>query len=59
MTVKSTSVSINVLVLHVFLHFAVYSPSYLLDIGILRLRTYSHMCPVSVLSVGLWSVVVE
>ncbi|KAJ6601170.1 hypothetical protein DFH09DRAFT_1020482 [Mycena vulgaris] len=57
MTPKSSSVPINALVLHVFFKIAVYCPAYLLDIDLVR--SYSHMCSISALLVGLWSVVTE
>ncbi|KAJ7932965.1 hypothetical protein B0H13DRAFT_1856575 [Mycena leptocephala] len=50
------SQTINALVLHVFLKLAVFSPAYLLDIDVVR--TYSHMCSVAALLVGVWGVVV-
>ncbi|KAJ7807377.1 hypothetical protein B0H14DRAFT_2609777 [Mycena olivaceomarginata] len=56
-TPKSSSTSINALVLHVFLKVAVYSPAYLLDIDVVR--TYSHMCAVAALLVALWAIVIE
>ncbi|KAJ7040569.1 hypothetical protein C8F04DRAFT_1391708 [Mycena alexandri] len=57
LTSKSSTVSINGLVLHVFFKIAVYSPAYLFDVDIVR--SYSHMCSISALLVALWSVLAE
>ncbi|KAJ6632232.1 hypothetical protein B0H10DRAFT_1976633 [Mycena sp. CBHHK59/15] len=54
---NSSSVPLNALVLHVFFKVAVYWPAYLLDLDVLR--SYSHMCSISALLVGLWSVLVN
>ncbi|KAJ6448863.1 hypothetical protein C8R47DRAFT_1171919 [Mycena vitilis] len=53
---SALSSTLNPLVLHVFFKLAVFSPAYLLDIDIVR--TYSHMCSVAALLVGMWGVVV-
>ncbi|KAJ7482734.1 hypothetical protein FB451DRAFT_1235945 [Mycena latifolia] len=57
MTTKSTSVPINALVLHVFFKLVVYWPAYLMDLDMIR--SSSHMCSISALLVGLWSVITE
>ncbi|KAJ6550875.1 hypothetical protein DFH09DRAFT_1168498, partial [Mycena vulgaris] len=54
---NSSSVPINALALHVFFKLAVFWPAYLLDIDMVR--SYSHMCSISALLVGLWDVVAE
>ncbi|KAJ7126178.1 hypothetical protein C8R44DRAFT_980030 [Mycena epipterygia] len=50
------SSSLNALVLHVFFKLAVFSPAYLLNVDMVR--SYSHMCSISALLVGLWGIVV-
>ncbi|KAJ7440327.1 hypothetical protein B0H11DRAFT_1827993 [Mycena galericulata] len=56
-TVKSPSIPINALVLHVFFKLAVFSPAYLAGIDVVR--SYSHMCSISALLVALWAIVRE
>ncbi|KAJ7687856.1 hypothetical protein B0H17DRAFT_1300002 [Mycena rosella] len=55
LTPQSSAAPLNALVLHVFFKLAVYWPAYLLDVDVVR--SYSHMCAVAALLVGLWGVV--
>lgn len=50
-------VSVNALVLHVFLKIFIYVPVYLVDQD--GLRSISHMTSISALLVALWSIITE
>lgn len=54
---SSSTVAVNALALHVFFKLAVYWPSYILDVDLVR--SYSHMCSVGALVVALWAVVTD
>ncbi|KAJ6453945.1 hypothetical protein C8R45DRAFT_1192366, partial [Mycena sanguinolenta] len=52
----SASISLNALILHVFLKLFVFAPCYLLDLDLVR--SYSHMCAVVAALLAIWDVVV-
>ncbi|KAJ7248869.1 hypothetical protein B0H12DRAFT_712815 [Mycena haematopus] len=56
LSVPSASIALNALVLHVFLKLFVYTPSYLLNVDLVR--SYSHMCAVAAVMLAIWGIVV-